>query len=589
MCESENSRTTPKGPQASCLRARGAPRCDIEELDKHLDNVLARTYDQPTKEDALKMYDFFKEVFNGGNLHQLKRKHNNYAKNSFIMKAFGFIKEDFPDVSEKQVRDTFRIKHGKSHSGIISITVFTSGDKFSCKWDCSYCPNEPGQPRSYLKGEPGVLRANKNGFDCVRQMHDRMETLYANGHDIDKLEVLVLGGTWTSYPLDYRETFIRDIYYAANTFMQYPLRAKKSMWEEKDMNRKSSVKVIGLTLETRPDTICDNELRLLRSYGCTRVQIGIQHTDDDILRMLNRGCSFEDAVRAIRMLKDAGFKIDAHWMPNLPGSTVKKDEEMLCNQLLGIKSKVYKSLRYKVYEMVSEELQVDQWKVYPCTIVPYTKIEQWYIEGSYIPYPWEDLTDMLIKMKSLMLPWIRLNRIVRDIPTQYSLLEEYRSNLRNDLHTILESDGGRCRCIRCREIKNDPYDPKDAVFDIMEYNASGGTEYFISFVHPADDRLYGFCRLRLTKNQLVKVFPQLKGCGLIRELHVYGLMTKTSKKGEGEASQHHGLGKRLLGKAYEIAKKNGFEKVSVIPGEGVKDYYAKQGFREVGDYMMRTL
>jgi histone acetyltransferase (RNA polymerase elongator complex component) len=214
---------------------------------------------------------------------------------------------------ETIVRRRLQIKKGKSQSGIISITVFTSGnieytDKennvqkklYSCKWDCAYCPNEPGQPRSYLKGEPGVMRANRNNFDCVSQMYDRMKTLYNNGHDIDKLEILVLGGTWESYPEEYRYEFIRDIYYSANSFNDYYFgiydnndnnnNTKLSLQEERDKNRYSSCKIIGLTLETRPDTITKESITLFRLYGCTRIQLGIQHIDDKILKTIKRDC-----------------------------------------------------------------------------------------------------------------------------------------------------------------------------------------------------------------------------------------------------------------------------------------------------------
>ena len=204
---------------------------------------------------------------------------------------------------------------------------------FSCEWDCYYCPNEPGQPRSYLHDEPSVLRANMNQFDPVLQFTDRAATLSQNGHPLDKVELLVLGGTWSSYPHAYQAEFVRDLFFAANTFYERPKRERRSLVEEQTLNEGSSVKIIGLTLETRPDTITPDELRRLRRYGCTRVQLGLQHTSDDVLRNINRGCNKADAARAIALLKDAAFKVDVHLMPNLPGSSPSADREMFQEML----------------------------------------------------------------------------------------------------------------------------------------------------------------------------------------------------------------------------------------------------------------
>jgi hypothetical protein len=238
-------------------------------------------------------------------------------------------------------------KHSKSESGVLVITVVTSPtpsytdqatgkevrQAFSCAWDCHYCPNEPGQPRSYLHDEPSVLRANMNKFDPVLQFTDRAATLSQNGHPLDKVELLVLGGTWSSYPHAYQWEFVRDLFYAANTFHQRPKRPRQSLMEEQQLNESSSVKIIGLTLETRPDTITHDELRRLRNYGCTRVQLGLQHTSNAILRKINRGCNQADAARAIALLKDASFKVDVHLMPNLPGASAADDKAMFQQML----------------------------------------------------------------------------------------------------------------------------------------------------------------------------------------------------------------------------------------------------------------
>jgi ELP3 family radical SAM enzyme/protein acetyltransferase len=584
---------------------------DIEELGKKLDIAIDRTFDEPTMEDAIKCKPIIDNIIlSKSNLNNMKKKYGVIYKNNYIYKCFKLLLSNDPDTyihSHSIIRDRLKVKRLKSHSGVVSITVFTSGHpeyikngktyqgKFSCKWDCAYCPNEPGQPRSYLKGEPGVMRANRNEFDCVRQMHDRMVTLYNNSHEVDKLEVLVLGGTWTSYPVEYREEFIRDIYYAANIFENGNTqhRTRRSIDYEQNCNRLAKCKVIGLTLETRPDTITPEELHRFRHYGCTRIQLGIQHIENDILKKINRGCNNDDAIKGIKLLKDCGYKIDAHWMPNLPGSSLKQDDNMLNNVLLGVEEKHYdKKNNNEKWVLTCPELQVDQWKIYPCTVVPYTKIEEWYREGTYVPYSVKTLTNLLLKTKSLVFPWIRLNRIVRDIPSSYSLNPDYESNLRNDLTDILKKDGLTCRCIRCREIKEREFNDNYTIIE-REYNASDGTEIFIEAQY--DDIIYGFLRLRYSTDNY-SVFPELKGCTMIRELHVYGNIVSVCDNSENLLSsktQHRGVGKALLQRAEHITKERfGYDKVSVISGEGTRQYYLKMGYRssmEHGRYMMKHL
>lgn len=588
--------------------ANNVKEIDIEEIGKHLDEVIHRTFEQPTLEEAHNYWWIINEIITTKkDILDIKREFGSYKKNSFIYAAYKLLKDENQEIfSEEEhsiLRDRLKIKRVKSHSGIVSITIFTSAypiyfkdgklhvQSFSCKWDCAYCPNEPGQPRSYLKGEPGVMRANRNDFNCVDQMHDRMCALYNNGHDVDKLEVLVLGGTWESYPIEYRDEFIRDMYYSANVFQDGCInpREKKTLEEERDLNRNANCKVIGLTLETRPDTIKPSEIVLLRSYGCTRVQLGIQHIDNNILRGINRGCLTQDAINAIKMLKDCGFKIDAHWMPNLPGATKELDDWMFNDQLLAVKSKIYnKDTSDEKWDLVCPDLQVDQWKIYPCTIVPYTKIEGWYRDGSYIPYSRKSLTNLLLKTKSLVFPWIRLNRVVRDIPTSYSLNPDYDSNLRNDLIDILHKDGLRCKCIRCREVKENEFCDDYRIIE-REYNASDGIEIFIEANH--GDHIYGFLRLRYSLNNTC-VFQELQGCLMIRELHVYGQVASTTKNSSSNM-QHKGIGKKLIARAEEITQSRfNYWKIAVIAGEGTRNYYQKLGFCDTygsGRHMIKVL
>lgn len=511
-------------------------------------------------------------------------------RNSVIIK---YARQVYDGTVMDHIENLLRIKRGKSHSGVLVITIFTSaypeytnseGEKvvksFSCKWNCHYCPNQPDQPRSYLEGEPGVLRANANNFDCCKQMWDRMSTLKKIGHPVDKLEVLVLGGTWYSYPAEYRNQFIRDMYYAANTFLNN--REKGDLEFERDANRSAKCKVIGLTLETRPDTISINNIIDARRLGCTRFQVGIQHTDDDILKKINRMCPSSKTIKAIELLKDWGYKIDCHLMPNLPFSTPDKDRKMLLDEFLGlntkpntIKSDIEGIHEWIVWDISHPELQVDQWKIYPCEVVPYTQIEKWHKEGSYKPYSEEELEPILLDVKRNMFPWIRLNRIIRDIPMDYIISSGDHPNTRQQLQVKMKANGWKCRCIRCREIKRQ--DIPDIVYRVAEYKASNGVEYFVSAEDITGDLLCGFVRIRINDTQ---------DNAWIRELHVYGQLQKTSlttSVGSDVATQHKGIGKKLMSFAKEIAYKHKKTSIKVISGEGTKLYYQNIGYYE-GEY-----
>jgi ELP3 family radical SAM enzyme/protein acetyltransferase len=395
------------------------------------------------------------------------------------------------------------------------------------------------------------MRANRNHFDPVLQFYDRAMTLMTNGHPVDKIELLVLGGTWSSYPYEYQETFIRDLFYAANTFYDNLKRERYSLSYEKTNNETAQCKIIGITLETRPDEITIEEIRRFRYFGCTRVQLGVQHTDNVILKKINRGHTVEDAKRAFKLLKDNGYKIDMHLMPNLPFSSPESDMNMFNTVLC------------------DPDLQADQWKIYPCEVVPWTVIEKWYKSGKYIPYPENELNKVIVDVKSKIHPWIRLNRIVRDIPSQY-ILGGNLSSMRDTFKTIMESQGKTCKCIRCREIKSDI--PESYNLIIRKYTAQDGTEYFISY-ETDDNKILGFCRLRINKTQ--SFFPELKNAAFVRELHVYG---KIKTKSTESNTQHTGFGTKLMKVAEKIAKNHKMEKVAVISGVGVREYYRKLGY-----------
>lgn len=331
------------------------------------------------------------------------------------------------------------------------------------------------------------------------QFYDRAVTLAQNGHPIDKIELLILGGTWCSYPEDYQEAFIRDLFYAANTFTydkQRKDRRRRSLLEEQAENEHALCKIIGITLETRPDTITTREIERFRMLGCTRVQLGIQHTDNVILKKINRESTVEDAKAAIKLLKDSCFKIDVHLMPNLPGSNPDKDDTMF-------------------NEMIDDgDLQVDQWKIYPCEVTPWSVIEKWHKKGLYIPYDEEELFKVIIRAKERVHPWIRLNRVIRDIPTTYIVAGMSAPNLRQVIADRMKKEGKQCHCIRCREVGSAQSINHKAVLMERVYVGSQCKEIFISFETQDQTAIFGFLRLRIPNETSKLTFAELQNAAL---------------------------------------------------------------------------
>ena len=440
------------------------------------------------------------------------------------------------------------------------------------------------QPRSYLSTEPAVLRANRNNFDPVLQIYDRADALNNCGHVVDKIEILVLGGTWDNYPQLYQESFIRDIYYAGNT-VNDRLRDKLTLEEEIKIAEQSENRIIGLTLETRPEYLNPRQIRRMRRFNVTRVQIGVQHIDNEVLEYIDRGCSLEQIIRGNDVWKKNGGKVDWHLMPDLPGSSKERDLEMF-KKIFGIQSIIEINKNYFKYHLKHPELQADQLKIYPCSVVDWTKIKEWYENGTYKPYSEnkDDLIEVLVFIKKNVFPWIRINRIIRDIPTMNIIGGNVDVNLHQkliDREDIVSDD------IRCREVGRRSGNIEEAELFIREYNGIESTEYFISYESPDKRILYGFLRLRINDNNKDIIYKELKNCSFIRELHVYGsIVNHSSKKGN---IQHMGFGKKMMKVAEDISRSRGFNKVAVISGVGVRGYYASQGYKLVKDYMIKEL
>ncbi len=470
-------------------------------------------------------------------------------------------------------------------SGVTVITVLTK--PFICPGKCVYCPTEPNMPKSYLSNEPAAQRAVRNTFDAINQVQGRIRALENNGHEVDKLELIVLGGTWSAYTKDYQEKFIRDLFYATNVYKAGsgigvrnqekstadsapdPDPQPLTLSEEQTINETARYRIIGLTLETRPDHIDEDEVKRLRYLGCTRVQLGVQHTDDKILELIRRGDTLANAIKATRLLKEAGFKVDHHYMPDLPGSTPEHDLEMF------------------KYVYSSEDLQPDQVKIYPCVVNEYAQLWHWFKNGKYKPYAEKELYDLLMDIKRITPPYVRINRLIRDIPEESIIAGNSITNLRQYLQKQLAEQGEFCRCIRCREPRADSKDVLTAELKHRTYRASQGTEHFVSFETPDEKTIYGFLRLRFNDAPEADLLPELKGASLVRELHVYGQMTIVAR--DDSPVQHMGFGKKLMAEAERLSIEAGYKKIAVISGIGVREYYKKLGYRLEGTYMVKEL
>lgn len=477
----------------------------------------------------------------------------------------------------------------RSESGIVVVTIFTAPGKMisssgdvSCPKNCHYCPQFPNQPRSYDPAEPAALRAERNNFDPILQMFSRLTSLRLMGHNIEKVQLEISGGTWCYYPREYIDEFVKKCYYAANIFTSNDdsykyiqnggiFREANDLLIEQTLNETSDIKIIGITIETRPDSINKREIKRLRKYGITRVQLGIQHTDNKILEFVNRQDTIENGKEAIKLLKINGFKVDIHIMPDLPSSSPEIDLKMM-------------------QEFLDDpDLQADFWKIYPCQVINYTEIKKWYDNGTYKPYgetnP-ELLASIICEIKRQIPPWIRINRIVRDFPGTSIHGGLKITNLRQIIKDNMKKNNLTCNCIRCREVRADNIDESKCSFITREYNGSGGKEYFISY--ESNDYLCGFLRLRFNNPNQQPFFNSLENTAFIRELHVLGVMTPTGKKDKLKY-QHFGIGKKLIKLAEKEALKHNYKKIAIIAGVGTRKYYEKYGYKLCDTYMVKNL
>lgn len=467
-------------------------------------------------------------------------------------------------------RDFWKIIRKRSvrtQSGIANITVIMKA--YPCPGKCIFCPTEPGMPKSYLSNEPAMMRAILNDFDAYRQTMNRVESLEKTGHHTDKIDVIVSGGTFSFYPHRYQTDFTRGIYNALN----YPLPSTRSLAEAQKINEKAQRRCIGLSFETRPDHITEKELIRMRNLGCTKIEIGVQSLNDKVLEMNKRGHGIAETAKAIQLIRDAAYKINCHMMPNLYGSDPENDYQDFVE--------LFKNPAYRP----------DWLKIYPCMVVPWSMLEKVHAEGKHVPYTDAVLQELLIRIQEIIPEYIRVTRLYRDIPAPTILGGSKISNIRQLVEDEMRKRGVVCRCIRCREIKAEKVVLSDMTLNVKEFEASEGREFFITFDNEKTDKLASLLRLRFSSYSLKgkkHFMKELEGAALVREVHTYGEQVPIEEREKG-VSQHIGLGRRMMLKAEEISKKNGYKKLAVISGIGVREYYRKLGYELEGTYMIKRL
>ncbi len=458
---------------------------------------------------------------------------------------------------DEEVLHRLRMKPMRTLSGVAPVTVLTK--PYPCPGKCIFCPTDPLMPKSYLSNEPGAMRALMLDFDPYAQTAARLQAMQRTGHPTDKVELLILGGTWSSYRRDYQEWFVRRCFDALNG-------AEAATLEEAHRrNEEAPHRNVGLAIETRPDHITRDEVHWLRRLGVTRVQLGVQTLDDRLSALNQRGETADEVRRAMRLLRGAGFKVAVHWMPNLLGATPQSDLEDF----------------RRFWE--DPALRPDEMKIYPTGLLRGTPLYEYYLRGEYRPYSEAELIDLLAACKRMVPRYCRLNRVMRDIPAPDIAAGVTTSNLRQIVQQRLVAAGTPCQCIRCREVRHEAVDPQAIRIEALTYETSHSTEVFLSAVTP-QDRLVGFLRLSLPSAPAP--IEEIDGQALIRQVQVYGPLVALDEDSNGRA-QHQGIGRRLIDEARHFAHEAGFGRMAVIAAVGTRGYYRRLGF-ELGELYMST-
>ena len=485
------------------------------------------------------------------------------------MVAAGEMEED------ARLLERIRMKPMRTLSGVTTVTVLTK--PYPCPGKCIFCPTDVRMPKSYLPDEPGAMRAVEHQFDPYDQVMSRINQLQGLGHPTDKIELLILGGTWSSYKRDYQEWFVKRCFDAMNNTYhgdhrenqkEIPVNSVVNLSEVHTINENTHHRNVGLVIETRPDEITPEEIRWLRHLGVTKVQMGAQSLDDHILEMNKRGHTVERTRQAVSLLRAAGFKIVLHWMPNLHGATPESDR--------------------KDFARLWSDFCPDEIKIYPNQLLANAELYEYWQRGEFKPYTTQELIDLIADIKPTIPRYCRVNRVIRDIPSTNVVEGNRRTSLRQDVQDEMKQRGTQCQCVRCREVRGKSVKTEALELNDLVYQAGAAEEHFVSFVTP-EDKLAGFVRLSLPgKDSPQTGISDLNGAALIREVHVYGQSLPVGAEKDG-AAQHVGLGTRLLEEAERIAMANGFERMAVISAIGTRGYYLGRGFERGEYYLVKKL
>ena len=511
------------------------------------------------------------DVRTGFPLLEAVRRHPEVAghvSKSALVAAYHLLVDSGDWEADDAILASIRLKPVRTLSGVTTVTVLTK--PYPCPGNCIFCPEDIRMPKSYLPDEPGAMRALEHGFDPYTQVRSRLEALTSVGHPTDKVELLILGGTFSSYRRDYQEWFVQRCFDAMNELAQ-PVKepaGKESLAELQLKNETTVHRNVGLSVETRPDEVTPGELAWFRSLGVTKVQMGVQNLDDRILELNKRGHTVAEAHRATELLRAAGFKIVLHWMPNLLGATTDLDRAD--------------------FPRLWEGLCPDEIKIYPTQLLESAPLYEYWQRGEYQPYTTQELVNLIADVKPSIPRYCRVNRVIRDIPSPHVVAGNKRSSLRQDVQAEMARRGTHCDCIRCREVRGEKVEASDLRLDDLVYHPDGAEEHFLSYITP-EDKITGFLRLSLPgPDSPATGMSDLSGAAIIREVHVYGQSLAVGVEQNG-AAQHAGLGTRLLVEADRIARIKAYRRMAVIAAVGTRQYYFERGFERGDLYLVKTI
>jgi len=463
-------------------------------------------------------------------------------------------------------------KTTRTISGVTVIATMTEPYPCPQPEPCAYCPGGPtqGSPQSYTGHEPAAMRGSQNNFDPYLQVKSRIEQLTAIGHKVDKIELIIMGGTFPATPPEYQTHFIQRCLDAITD------KTSANLEEAKTFAETSKMRNVGITVESRPDWAKQPHIDDMLNMGVTRIELGVQNPCDEIYKIVGRTHTVADVTEATQIAKDAGLKIVYHLMPGMPGSNPKKD--------INTFKTIFSDQRFKP----------DMIKIYPCLAIDGTKAYQWLQQGKYQPYNTEQAAEIIAEIKKFIPNWVRIMRVQRDIPAKLILNGVKKSNLRQIVHEKLKTQNIKCQCIRCREvghrIETDNIKPNLKNIEILtqQYTASNGTEYFISAEDPKNNILLGYLRLRIPSPNAHRPEITKTPTAIIRELHIYGPLVPVGHH-TTNAWQHKGYGQQLLQEAENITKKENLKKLLIISALGTKQYYMRTGYQHDGPYMSKHL